>query len=386
MPETRENIRQVAQYVKQEIQNLGQEFKEAWGEVIEKEGYGGVRKRSEHIFGHSLPEGYKLEEREFSKEAVLEIIKELRCRASDGKLSGILRPVNGIIRTAEMEAIMENTPLVRPEHIHKALDEHLSLEGEIGKEIFEHKKDLKAYIGSITDSIGYVVGLAVIQASASGQMYGQPMPIYGQINAGMADMVIAPGKIGEIAKAAAENVRASIKKIFNKISAPYVGYEMHVEYIQAHGGVEGDSASVAIDIALISDFIKQPVNQKYGVTGSLTGDIVLPVGGVTAKIRSILDTNLGMEGVCIPWQNKRDIEPLLINTRSQYIQLDEIPGIRLYRNDGSGDPFDIYFCKTKYNAYKILMGLEKDEVEKRMAERSKKDLMALKSIKNSPLN
>jgi hypothetical protein len=105
-----------------------------------------------------------------------------------------------------------------------------------------------------------------------------------------------------------------------------------------------------------------------------------------AKIRSILDTNLGMAGACIPWQNKRGIEPLLINTRSEHIQLDEIPGIRLYRNDDRGDPFDIYFCKTKYNAYKILMGLEKDEVERRMAERSKKDLMALKSIKNSPLN
>lgn len=384
VPETGESIKQVAQYVKQEIINLGEEFKEAWGEVIEKEGYDGVRQRSEHIFGYSLPDDYKLVERDFSREAVLEIIKELRCRASDGKLSGILRPVNGIIKTAEMEAVLDNSPLVEPEHIHKAQDEHLSLEGEIGKEIFKHKKDLKAYIGSMTDSIGYVVGLAVIQASASGQLYGQPLPIRGQIDAGMADTVVAPGKLGEIAKAAAENVRASIKKIFNKINAPYIGYEMHIEYIQAHGGIEGDSASVAIDIALISDYIKQPVNQKYGITGSLTGDIVLPVGGVTAKIMSILDTNLGMEGACIPWQNKRDIEPLLINARSEYIQCDEIPGIRIYRTDGGADPFDIYFCKTKYNAYKILMGLDEGEVEKRMAERSKMDLMALKSRTSKP--
>ncbi len=101
---------------------------------------------------------------------------------------------------------------------------------------------------------------------------------------------------------------------------------------------------------------------------------------------SILDSNLGMEGACIPWQNKRDIEPLLINARSEYIQLDEIPGIRLYRTDDGGDPFDIYFCKTKYNAYKILMGLDEGEVEKRMAERSKKDLVALKSRMNSPLS
>jgi Lon-like ATP-dependent protease len=209
------------------------------------------------------------------------------------------------------------------------------------------------------------------------------LPIHCQINVGAADKVVAPGKIGDIAKAAGQNVRASIKKVLDNINAPYVGYEMYVDYIQAHSGVEGDSASVAIDIALISDFIKQPVNQRYGVTGSLTGDIILAVGGVTEKIRSIMDPELGMEGACIPWLNKRDIEPLLINTDNEFIRKKEIPGIRIYRDEGKKDPFDIYFCKTKYNAYKILMGLDKQDVEDRMAERSKKDLEFLTRAKAS---
>jgi Lon-like ATP-dependent protease len=190
---------------------------------------------------------------------------------------------------------------------------------------------------------------------------------------------LAPGKIGDIAKAASQNVRASIKKVLDNIGAPYVGYEMYVEYIQAHGGVEGDSASVAMDIALISDYIKQPVNQRYGITGSLTGDIILAVGGVTEKIRSIMDPVLGMEGACIPWLNKYDIEPLLVNTDNEYIQKDEIPGIRIFRMSGKEDPFDIYFCKTKYNAYKILMGLGKEELKTRMVERSQQDLAFMHS-------
>ena len=169
--------------------------------------------------------------------------------------------------------------------------------------------------------------------------------------------------------------------MLNNIGAPYVGYEMYVDYIQAHGGVEGDSASVAMDIALISDFVNQPVNQRYGVTGSLTGDIILAVGGVTEKIRSIMDPDLGMEGACIPWLNKYDVEPLLINTENEYIQKDEIPGIRIFRMSEQRDPFDIYFCKTKYNAYKILMGLDKQDVEDRMAEQSKKDLEFLQGLK-----
>jgi len=373
VPETEENIKQIAQYVKQEIINLAKEFKEAWGEIIEKEGYESVRKRSEHIYGRDLPTDFMLTVREFSKSAVLEIAKELRCRSSDGKLSSILRPINGIIKSAEFEAVLDSSSLVEPQHIRKALQEHLSLEGGVSKEIGEHKKYLKKYIGSMTDSIGYVVGLAVIHSKSSGQMYGQPLPIHCQINVGTADKVVAPGKIGDIAKAAAQNVRASIKKVLNKIGAPYVGYEMYVEYIQAHGGVEGDSASVAIDIALVSDYIKQPVNQRYGITGSLTGDIILAVGGVTEKIRSIMDPAMGMEGACIPWLNKYDIEPLLINTKNEYIQKDGIPGIRIFRMRDKKDPFDIYFCKTKFNVYKILMELGKKEVENRMADRSQQD-------------
>jgi Lon-like ATP-dependent protease len=381
VPENDDNIKQVAQYIKQEIINLGNEFQNSWGEVIEKEGDESVKKRSEYIFGKSLSEGFKLKEREFSKNAVLEIIKELRCRSSDGKLSGILRPINGIIKSAEFEAIFEDASLVEAKHVRQALKEHLSLESGISKEINEHKKYLKKYIGSMTDSIGYVVGLAVIQSQASGQMCGQPLPIHCQINVGTADKVVAPGKIGDIAQAAAQNVRASIKNVLNNIGAPYIGYEMYVDYIQAHGGIEGDSASVAMDIALISDFIKQPVNQRYGVTGSLTGNIILAVGGVTEKIRSIMDLELGMQGACIPWLNKRDIEPLLINSESEFILQGDMPGIRIYRSEGKKAPFDIFFCKTKYNAYKILMGLEKSEVEARMAERSKSDLEFLQSMK-----
>jgi Lon-like ATP-dependent protease len=93
-----------------------------------------------------------------------------------------------------------------------------------------------------------------------------------------------------------------------------------------------------------------------------------------------MDTDLTMEGACIPWQNKYDIEPLLVNMDFEYVQQDEVPGIRIYRTDDRKDPFDIYFCKTKYNAYKILMGLGREEVESRMMERSNKDLKFMRHI------
>lgn len=382
--ETPETLFQVAQFIKQEVFNIGDDFTSTWGEIIDKEGHAGVRRRSEQIFGRQLPLGYTLKERDFSRDAVKEIIKELRCRASDGKLSALLRPINGIIKTAEQEAILENDSLVRSKHVRKALTEHMSLEGALSKDMIRHKRELKNYITSMTDSIGYVVGLAVISSQTSGQMFGQPLPIHCQINPGAADTVAASGKTGDIAKAAAQNVRASIKKTFRKIGAPYIGYEMHIEYIQAHGGVEGDSASIAMDVALISDYIKMPVNQRFGITGSLTGDIILAVGGVTEKVRSIMDPDLNMQGACVPWQNKDDIEPLLVNVDSEFIKDGDIPGIRIFRSEDGKDPFDIYFIKTKYNAYQILMGIGRDEFEEKMARRSRMDFEFMKSMK--PVN
>lgn len=380
--ESPSHVIQVAQYIKQEIINLQKEFEDTWGEVMKKEGNSGVRRRCQQIYGKNLPVNYDLRVREFSRDAVSEIVKELRCRSSDGKLNCILRPINGIIKTAELEAIIDNSDSVESRHIRKALKEHMSLEGEISREIIQRRRDLKKYITSITDSIGYVVGLAVIHSRASGRMFGLPLPIHCQINTGGSDVITAPGKLGDIAKAAAQNVRASIKKLLRMVGAPYVGYEMHIEYIQAHDGVDGDSASVAMNVGLISDYIQQPVNQKYGITGSLTGEIILAVGGVTEKVRSIMDTGLTMEGACIPWQNKYDIEPLLVNVDFEYIQKDEVPGIRIYRTEGKKDPFNIYFCKTKYNAYKILMGLSREEVEERITERSKMDLDFIQHMKS----
>ena len=382
VPETPENTRQAVQYIKQELVKLENEINENWGEILEKEGKQSVKKRSEKILGRSLPDGYDLNIRQLSKPAVMEIIKELRCRASDKKLSAMLRPINRIISASQYEAIIDCAELVEPKHIREAFANHQSLEGSLTEDSRKYTKDLKMYLDSMhgEDCIGYVVGLAVIGSNSSGQMFGTPLPIRCQIDLG-ADKIDLPGKIGDSAIGAAKNVRASIKHACRKTECNYPGYEMHVQYVQAHGGVDGDSASISMDVGLISDFIQQPVNQKYGITGSLTGEIVLAVGGVTEKVRSIMDKYLGMEGVCIPWQNKHDIEALLVNQESEFIQNDEIPGLRIYRTEGRTDPFDVYFCKGKYNAYKIMMGLGKEEVEKRMADRSQADFKIMQEMR-----
>ena len=361
--ETPERIRELAQYIKQEVENMNEEFEEQWGEVIRQEGHEGVRRRNMETFGRTPPGEFIMKARDFSRDSVREIVKELRSRAGSGKLSAMLRPINGIIREAVMEAIMDNSPLVEPAHVERAAARHIGLEGSLMADAIRYKRELKGYLDTAASGIGYVVGLAVYTSKESGQMYGTLMPIKCQVLKGSADVVTTTGRLGEIAKESAKNVRAYLKKIVEA----EVPLEMHIQYIQTHSGVEGDSASIATDIGLISDLTQVPVSQKHAVTGSLVGNVVVAVGGVTAKLRAAFDPDIEMDGACIPWQNRMDVEPLLLNREFEYVAKESIPGVRIFRFEQKNMPFDVFFVKNRYEAYRIMLGLTEEELLARLA-------------------
>jgi len=360
--ETPARIRELAQYIKQEIQTINEEFEEQWGEIIRREGHEGVRRRNLEAFGRVPAGTFRLEAREFGRDAIAEMVKELRSRASNGRLSAMLRPLNGIIRETEMDAISENSPVVTAHHVAQAIGRNVGLEGALMADAIRYKRELKDYLETATTGVGYVVGLAVFTSAESGQMYGTLMPIKCQVLKGNADVVTTTGRLGEIAKESAQNVRAYIKRLIDVM----VPLEMHIQYIQTHSGVEGDSASIATDIGLISDLTQIPVSQKHAITGSLVGNVVVAVGGVTAKLRAACDREIEMAGACIPWQNRRDVEPLLLNTDYEYVEADGIPGVRIYREPEKEKPFDVYFVKTRYDAYRIMLGLNESELLERI--------------------
>ena len=79
-----------------------------------------------------------------------------------------------------------------------------------------------------------------------------------------------------------------------------------MQFLQTYEGVEGDSASIAIAISIISALKDIPVKQNTAMTGSLSvrGD-VMPIGGVTAKVEAALEA--GIKNVIVPKSNLKDI-------------------------------------------------------------------------------
>ena len=243
----------------------------------------------------------------FSKGAIGEVIHEAQRRAGrQNHLSLRLRELGGLVRVAGDVSRELGEDTVTAEHVMTAKTIAKPLEQQIADRYVERRKDYKTY--SIKGSeIGMVNGLAVMGAnSGMAEMAGILMPIVAEVTPAQYKnhgRVIATGKLGDIAKEAVENVSALIKKYTGEDISKY---DIHVQFVGAYEGVEGDSASVSIATAVISALENAEIDQTVALTGSLSvRGQVLPVGGVTAKIEAAAES--GVTKVLIPSMNAQDV-------------------------------------------------------------------------------
>jgi len=238
----------------------------------------------------------------FTREAVIEIIREARRRAGrKGYLTLKLRDLGGLVRVAGDIAREEGSKYVEPRHVEKAKKVAVHLEHQIAEKYTREKKEYQV-IEVEGKKIGKVNGLAVIQNTDVGIV----LPIEASVVPSMEKergKMIATGKLGEIAREAVENVSAIIKRCFGK---DLRNYDIHIQFLQTYEGVEGDSASISVATAVISSLENLPVRQDIGMTGSLSirGE-VLPVGGINGKLEAAKE--VGIKKVIIPKMNEKDV-------------------------------------------------------------------------------
>ncbi|MCL4365447.1 ATP-dependent protease LonB [Candidatus Marsarchaeota archaeon] len=240
----------------------------------------------------------------FSYDACSEIIDEARRRAGrKNRLTLILRELGGAIRAAGDMAIEKDRKVVGREDVISALKVTKPIEAQYVEQSLEYRKDYKIF-KTYGYAIGRVNGLAIIGSSYLSS--GVVLPIVAEVTKASSrteGRLIPTGKLGKIAKEAVKNISAVIKRHMDR---DMVGYDIHVQFLQTYEGVEGDSASISVAVAVISALEGIPVNQDVAMTGSLSvrGD-VLPVGGITNKIKAAIDA--GMKYAIIPESNAKDV-------------------------------------------------------------------------------
>ncbi len=239
----------------------------------------------------------------FDKSAVNEIIEEAKRRANrKGHLTLRLRDLGGLIRASGDVATEAGEKLVKKQHVITAKQVARTVEKQLADKYIERKKEYQVIITE-GKRVGRVNGMAVIGGEAS--FSGIILPIEGQVTTGgKKTEFIATGKLGDIAKEAVTNVSAIILKYFGEDIKEK--NDVYIQFLQTYEGVEGDSASIAIAVAVISSFKNIPVRQDTSMTGSLSvrGD-VLPVGGVSSKVEAAIEA--GMKQVIVPKSNLQDI-------------------------------------------------------------------------------
>ncbi|MFW5914314.1 MAG: S16 family serine protease, partial [Thermoplasmatota archaeon] len=197
-------------------------------------------------------------------------------------------------------------PVVSDEHVMAAKKIARSLEQQIADRYIEIRKTYRTF-RTEGESIGSVNGLAALNADSSmSEFSGVVLPIVAEVTPAQTrngGRIIATGQLGDIAKEAVQNVSALIKKYTGEDIS---NHDVHVQFVGTHEGVEGDSASISVATAVISAFEEVPVDQTVAMTGSLSvRGVVLPVGGVTAKIEAAAET--GIRKVLIPMDNMSDV-------------------------------------------------------------------------------
>ncbi len=119
---------------------------------------------------------------------------------------------------------------------------------------------------------------------------------------------------------------------------------------QSYGEVEGDSASAAELIALLSGIAEAPVKQNFAITGSINqkGEIQ-PIGGVNEKIEGFFSVckNRGLtgeQGVIIPQ----------LNVANLMLKKEVVEAVKEAK-------FRIYAVRTVNEALELLTGLPAGE-------------------------
>ena len=212
------------------------------------------------------------------------------------------------------------------------------------KEILNNYVEKKMLIDVTSSRVGQVNGLSVIDTGHFS--FGKPIKITCCCYKGAGNIIDVQQESnlsGSIHSKSINILKGYISSINGGFSRLPVDF--HLSFEQIYGKIDGDSASVAEIICMLSALSKIPLKQSIAITGSVNqfGE-VQPIGGVNDKIEGffaackVIDEVVG-KGVLIPLSNADD---LVLNEE-----------VELEIKNGN---FHIYTMTSIDDAIRVLMG------------------------------
>lgn len=289
-----------------------------------------------------------------SKPAMSRLIEfSLRLAEHQHRLSARFANVIELLQEASFFCRQEQSEELDVTHIEKALDAKQRRSGRISQSLLDDIKEGQILIATEGTAVGKVNGLTVLEIGDS--VFGTPTRITSTVYPGSGGVVDIEREV-ELGKA--------IHSKGVMLLTGYLGFKYaqdfpltlcaNIAIEQSYGHIDGDSASLAELIVLISALTGVPIKQEFAITGSINQyGQVQPVGGVNEKIEGFFDVChqrgfTGSQGVIIPKPNQVN---LMLNKK--------------VLNAVKKGQFHIYTAETVDEALMLLTGKDAGELSSR---------------------
>jgi predicted ATP-dependent protease len=181
----------------------------------------------------------------------------------------------------------------------------------IEESMLKHVVDGMMLIDTAGGAIGQINALTV--NTAGDHQFGTPVRVTARAYAGRAGIVNIErfiGMGGPIQQKGAMVLEGFL--VGNFAQTRPLSFTCSITFEQVYGGVEGDSASMAELIAVLSDLAQLPIRQDIAITGSVNQEgVSQPIGGAHWKIEGFFRVCAaqpggltGTQGVIVPQSNR----------------------------------------------------------------------------------
>lgn len=287
--------------------------------------------------------------KEVSMAAYKEIKKYMSRKAESSKKYYIdTDDIFNVINLSNLEACHESGKEITENNVRKVIYNQDLVE----KKIMESYKDKKILMEVEGKKVGQINGLSVIELGYS--TFGKPMKITCNCYKGEGHIIDVNKEndlSGHIHCKSISILKGFINKTFGMYSK--IPIDFHLSFEQLYGKLDGDSASVAETVCILSTLCNIPIKQNIAVTGSIDqfGE-VQPIGGVNEKIEGFYKVckmyNENEEhGVLIPESN---IDNIVLNNEVEEAILNK--------------KFSIYSMNSISDAVNLLMDVDWEDMMK----------------------
>ena len=325
----------------------------------------------------------------FTKEAVAKIVEySSRLAGDQNKLSIRLGHISNIAKEASYWASQEGKDKVMREHVEKAIEEKILRSNRIEAKIRELIADGTFIIDVEGAKVGQVNGLAVYDLGD--YVFGKPSRITCETFIGQDGII----NIERRARLSGSTYDKGVLILSGYLGRQYakdkpLTLSASLTFEQSYEMIDGDSASAAELIALLSSLAEVPIRQDLAITGSISqkGEIQ-PVGGINEKIEGFYyvckDRGLSnTQGVIVP---ARNVKNLML--KEEIVKSIEEGKFHIYAVDNIDDAIELLTnmpAGKKNEQGKFTEGSFHYLVDKRLKEFSKM-IKAAKSSKDDETN